>query len=68
MSSRILTQMSLTTKMRDCVPPKQDYTVSRSERPHSPRDVTSIYLSNITLQSFVGPWPLFQFFNPVHSR
>jgi hypothetical protein len=20
------------------------------------------------LQSFVGPWPLFQFLNPIHSR
>jgi hypothetical protein len=27
----------------------------------------SIYLS-MALQSFVGPWPLFQFLNPIHSR
>jgi hypothetical protein len=26
----------------------------------------SIYLS-IALQSFVGPWSLFQFLNPTHS-
>jgi hypothetical protein len=26
----------------------------------------SIYLS-VALQSFVGPWPLFQFLNPKHS-
>jgi hypothetical protein len=31
----------------------------------------SIYLSmylSMALQSFVGPWPLFQFLNPIHSR
>jgi hypothetical protein len=27
----------------------------------------SIYLS-MAVQSFVGPWPLFQFLNPIHSR
>jgi hypothetical protein len=27
----------------------------------------SIYLFT-TLQPFVGPWPLFQFLNPIHSR
>jgi hypothetical protein len=27
----------------------------------------SICLS-MALQSFVGPWPLFQFLNPIHSR
>jgi hypothetical protein len=23
---------------------------------------------SVVLQSFVGPWPLFQFLNPVHTR
>jgi hypothetical protein len=28
---------------------------------------TLVYLS-MALQPFVGPWPLFQFLNPIHSR
>jgi hypothetical protein len=27
----------------------------------------SVYLS-MALQHFIGPWPLFQFLNPIHSR
>jgi hypothetical protein len=26
------------------------------------------YYLSIALQSFVGPWPLFQFLNPIYSR
>jgi hypothetical protein len=41
------------------------------------RDTTVLFPRNyvyiiiiiiITLQSFVGPWPVFQFHNPMHSR
>jgi hypothetical protein len=32
-------------------------------------DSEFVYLClSMTLQSFVGPWPLFQFLNSVHSR
>jgi hypothetical protein len=28
----------------------------------------SLKYSSVALQPFIGPWPLFQFLNPIHSR
>jgi hypothetical protein len=39
---------------------------NRFRRTHLPTYLPT-YLS-MDLQSFVGPWPLFQFLNPIHSR
>jgi hypothetical protein len=37
------------------------------QKKYSVSNLLSIYLS-MALQPFFGPWPLFQFLNPIHSR
>jgi hypothetical protein len=44
------------------------YVVNKSIYQSIPRLVTYLIYLSMALQSSVGPWPLFQFLNLIHSR